>query len=795
MNRIALLLVCGWLSTAFAAPSTSAEATPAASGIRFTIPAQPLSTALIAFGKQANLQVLTASDTIATLRSNGVSGKLTADAAIVALLRGTGLSYAFIDAQTVVIEPPAKAPAGAAPSAGATVANTKLLDSVDVLGLIGRDIGYMASATNSATRTDSALIEVPQSISVVTRDLIDSQQISTVADALRDVAGAQAIDGSDGLPLFQIRGFYTGNGMTDGMPNSFVGSSDYPPLIGVERVEVLKGPQSVLGDYSVNNNFGGLINVVLKAPQSEPIHEISYGVGEYGDVQAGVDLAGPLGNSKELTYRLVLSGENADRTAQGYQGQRNSYFAPSIGWQHGSTTLIVGAARNINEVPIPDHTILLDDSVSSATPPGLLLGNAQDRAAYKTSRFYYLLQQRLDDTWEFRSRGQYASQTTNQDSWTLSDPMFDGMTNATAERYRYSDAYYTLQNDFVGTFEQGVFTHRVVIGFDYTRSRIGSSDDFYNSNGGMSYNVFTAAPLAPVQSLLQSSVDNHTPGGPWSIDSGLFLQDQIAIGEYWKVLLALRRWSYDLSTEDVNGNPWTLHKTRWVPNTGVIYEATPGISLYGTISNGFQTDTLLGQNGQPLPPASSRQIETGAKFDLFDHQALLTAAVYRIMLDHSIDILSVQPPFFATPGPGQTNKGVEIEFSGRVAPGTDISASYTNANIRNHDDTMPTGAPHQQFNLWASHWFQHGALQGWGVAAGVLARSRSLGQISGSQTYFNIPGQASLDANVSYRAKNWGMTLGIKNVLGRNLNNDDFDETFVPLNNQRSIKLTGTYDF
>ncbi|MGC1547028.1 MAG: TonB-dependent receptor, partial [Rhodanobacter sp.] len=644
MSRMARLFVCGWLSIPFAAFSAPTEPTPPASTIHFSIPAQSLSTALIAFGKQANLQVLTASCTIVKLRSDGVSDTLTADAAIATLLRGTGLSYAFIDAQTVVIAPPASALMGAggrAPlSIGAMVANAKLLESVDVQGLIGRDIGFMADATSSATRTDSALIDVPQSISVVTRDLIDSQQMSTVADALRGVAGAQAIDGSDGLPLFQIRGFYTGNGMTDGMPNSFVGSSDYPPLIGVERVEVLKGPQSVLGDYSIDNNFGGLINLVLKAPQSEPVREVSYGVGEYGDIQAGVDLAGPLGSSKDLTYRLVLSGENADRTAQGYQGQRNSYFAPSIGWKHGSTTLIVGITRNINEVPIPDHTILLDDSLSSATPSGLLLGNAQDRAAYKTSRLYYLLEQRLNDTWVFRSRGQYTNQTTNQDSWALSNPVLTGDTNATADRYRYTDAYYTLQNDLVATFEQGVFTHKVVVGVDYTRSRIGSSDDFYDSSGSMSYNVFTSAPLAPVRSLGDLSIDDHTPGGPWSTDSGLFLQDQIAFGEHWKVLLALRRWAYELSTEDANGNPWTLHKTRWVPNAGVVYQTTPDIAFYGTVSSGFQTDTLLGQNGQPLPPASSRQIETGAKFDLFDHQALLTTSVYRIMLDHSVDILS-----------------------------------------------------------------------------------------------------------------------------------------------------------
>jgi len=143
---------------------------------------------------------------------------------------------------------------------------------------------------------------------------------------------------------------------------------------------------------------------------------------------------------------------------------------------------------------------------------------------------------------------------------------------------------------------------------------------------------------------------------------------------------------------------------------------------------------------------------------------------------------------------------VEIELTGRIAPGMDITTSYTNALISNHDGTnhdgtLPTGAPRQRFSLWTSYRFQSPALQGWGVAGGVLARSRSVGLTTDDSTYFNIPGQASVDANVSYRVQNWSVTLGVKNLFSRNLLSDNFDETFVPLHNRRSFLLTGTYDF
>ncbi|HEV2680632.1 MAG TPA: TonB-dependent receptor, partial [Rhodanobacter sp.] len=164
-------------------------------------------------------------------------------------------------------------------------------------------------------------------------------------------------------------------------------------------------------------------------------------------------------------------------------------------------------------------------------------------------------------------------------------------------------------------------------------------------------------------------------------------------------------------------------------------------------------------------------------------------------VDRSYDLSSAQPPYFFIPGPGQTNKGMEVEFAGRIAPGLDITTSYTNAHISNHDGTLPTGTPRQHFNLWTSYWFQSAALQGWGVAGGVHARSRSLGQTTGDNTYFDIPGQAGVDANVSYRAKNWSAALGVKNLFDRNLLSDNFDETFVPLHNRRTFLLTGTYGF
>ena len=115
--------------------------------------------------------------------------------------------------------------------------------------------------------------------------------------------------------------------------------------------------------------------------------------------------------------------------------------------------------------------------------------------------------------------------------------------------------------------------------------------------------------------------------------------------------------------------------------------------------------------------------------------------------------------------------------------------------FRSNDDGTPAlGASRQRFNLWSSYTFQNGLWRGFGVAGGVLARSRSLGELSDYSAYIPIPGQATVAADIFYRAPRWSVTLGVKNLLDRNLYGPQFDETFVPLNNRRTYLLTGTFD-
>lgn len=796
MGRFGWLFACGcMLASSWTPPAAAASDSAAAARLSFAIPAQPLASALIAYGGQANVQVLVSGELAASLRSAPVQGELAPEEALAQLLRGTPLTYRFMGASTVVVKPDAAPVPGRSEAAPVPVTE---LAPVRALGMFAN--GYRAEYASGSARLEVDPADLPQSVGVVTRDLMDARQDRSVPEALRTLAGVQYLDTEVGLPEFRIRGFRTGNGMTDGMPNAVVGVGDLPPLVAVERIEVPRGPQSILGDISTNNNFGGLVGLVLKKPQAAPVRRLSWALGSHGDTQLDGDFAGKLDRGGRWLYRLVVSADRTRHTPQGYVGRRTNYIAPSLGWNGGDTQWIVGMSRMVNRFPIPDYVAWRDGTPSSATPAGLLLGNAQDHATFRTTRYYYLFEHAFDDTWTLRSRAQYVHETNLQQAWLVDFPDPDGPASAVADKYRYTDAFYTLQNELVASFALGATHHAVMAGFDYSRARVGRFQDEQAVIGDGSVDLLGGGRLPPVDSLLLGRGlgffgASSLAGDPWVTDSGLFLQDHMQLGEQWNALVALRRSAYVLSTQHRDGSPWVRRKAQWVPNLGVVYKPVPGVALYASLSHGFQPDTVLGRNGKPLLPALSRQIEAGAKFDLARQRARLTVSWYRITLDRSTDLFSPKPPYFGFRGPGQTNKGLEAELNGRLAPGLDVSASYTYALARKHRGLPITGAPRHRVDAWASWTFDPEAEASWGAGAGLHARSRAIGLLSDGRTRFRNPGQYSLDANVFYRARRWSVTLGVRNLLGRQLRAEDFDDSFVPLVERRSVLLSGSYAF
>jgi iron complex outermembrane receptor protein len=302
------------LLAAWALLSAAAQAAP----VNIDIPSQNLAQALHEFGRQANLQVLYSHDLVAGLRSPNVQGRMEPSEALERLLSGRGIRYS-IQNNTVTLTPAPQTP---------------MLPSVNVVGTLPDSETYVATATTAGTKTDTPLIEVPQSISVITAAQIREQNPQTLGDAVRYTPGIVVQEGFNRTDdPFIIRGFDVRtnpgvmfrDGLKVPLPHYSVMSEPY----ALERIEVVKGPASVLYGQA---SPGGIVNVVSKRPTDAPLHELQLSGGSHDNKQLAGDFGGRIDEEGRLTYRLTALVRDADTMIDHIPDDRY-YLAPALTWR------------------------------------------------------------------------------------------------------------------------------------------------------------------------------------------------------------------------------------------------------------------------------------------------------------------------------------------------------------------------------------------------------------------------------------------------------------------------------
>ncbi|MEN0107749.1 MAG: TonB-dependent receptor plug domain-containing protein, partial [Pseudomonas sp.] len=323
------LLTSALLVTPSFAQSASDSATqqaPAAQRFHFAIAAQPLLDALGEFTAVTGIAVLRTSDEALSGRAPAVSGELSAEQALQRLLAGSGYGFSRTSPTTLTLQP--LPPDGALSLPGATINGNAEQSAYAPVS------GYVAKAASTATKTDTPIIETPQSISVVTRDQITDIHAQNLRDALGYTAGVIATEADDRTTdSFVLRGFQiTGNTYRDGMRymgNIYDGSQE---TYGMERIEVLRGASSVLFGQAAP---GGIINVVSKLPTRDELHEIKVESGSNDRNQIATDHGGEL--SDTLSYRFTALERKSDTTTDHVPDDR-TFIAPSLTWQPSEDT-------------------------------------------------------------------------------------------------------------------------------------------------------------------------------------------------------------------------------------------------------------------------------------------------------------------------------------------------------------------------------------------------------------------------------------------------------------------------
>jgi iron complex outermembrane receptor protein len=653
---------------------------------------------------------------------------------------------------------------------------------------------YTLDAASSGTKTDTPLLDTPMAIQIVSKDVIEDRQLRTSLDAVKNVSGVQS-------PIYQfydqflIRGFDSGYGVTFRNGLQMQGITDAVNMAFTDHIEVVKGPTSML--YG-RIEPGGFVNIVTRAPQTDPVLSANIQGGDWGFLRANVDSAGALGDQGTLTYRLMADYDRA-RSWVDNDHRDNKAISGSLAWQPGDRF----NARF--DVEYYDHKVTwLDASIPiiGAAPAdvprnfSIIFPQSWTEYPYTARRSLVAVTwtYELATNWKITQRFHDIHSNENQQGIYLDN--FDGMDTFNGTRFTHSgpgwirDALAT-NLDVTGTFATGRLRHKLLVGADtwrFTDFTPGSTGDL---PGAVPVNVF-APVLQDYSAQLAALAAQDATNVLWqdrSRDVGIYVQDQIAVTERLDLLVGGR---YDRAQDaypDTYGSrgsvcyphctaaplvPFSTDKA-YSPRTGLLYKIDRHNSVYGSYSKSFGASNGPDANGNQLPPQIGRQLEIGYKTSVLDNR--VTASVTLFTLTKS-NITEYDPLDFFPHVVGEArSRGVELDVAGQVSTHFSVIGSYT------YDDTTITkdefngtlgnrlgGVAPRVFNLWAKYDSRPGSNRGLAVGAGAYVSAARWGD---DENTWRMGGYTRFDAMVAWRAP----VAGKRMTVQVNLNNA-FDATY-----------------
>lgn len=521
--------------------------------------------------------------------------------------------------------------------------------------MTGEQDGYNVPDTSTATKTDTPLRDIPQSIQVVPQEVIKEQQITRISDATRNVSGVSPLTGfgavGDG---YTIRGFGT-SALRNGFKNR-INFFDYGS--NIERVEVIKGPASVLyGQLEP----GGIVNYVTKQPLSNPYYAAAFTAGSFNFYRGSVDFSGPLTEDKKLLYRLNIAYENS-----GSFRDFNDYdifsVTPVITYKPNKNTTLSFEYEYSRRYGGFDRSFP-PSSVFLTLPISRNLGEPNSFSNVDYNRGTLTVDHRFSESLQLRSALSVQSSLSNTSFVNYGNDLIgSSLQRGVQEDRDRRDEEYDWQTDLIGKFNTGSIAHQLLLGLELSRST-----DVYASFGGdiASLDIFNPVYGSRSPNLTQAYQENT------KLDTiGIYLQDQVTLLPNLKLLVGGR---YDFANYDSLNGSNTLtssefNDSAFSPRVGLVYQPIEPISLYASYSRSFVPNNSRTASGELIEPSRGTQYEVGIKSELFDGRLSATLAAYDIT---KTNILTVDPnnPFFAIPLGEVKSRSIELDVAGEILPG------------------------------------------------------------------------------------------------------------------------------
>ncbi|MEW6177568.1 MAG: TonB-dependent siderophore receptor [Pseudomonadota bacterium] len=633
--------------------------------------------------------------------------------------------------------------------------------------------GYRATRSASATRTDTAIHETPQSISVVPAQVVEDIGATRLEDALDYAGGVERGNnfGGQGLTEFLVRGFST----QEFYRNGFAVNRGYPNMPDantLERIEVLRGPASML--YG-RGDPGGTFNIVSKQPQAERRTVLGSQVNTDGLRRGTLDTTGALDESAAFTYRLNLVAEGSDSFRDHVESERYN-IAPVLRWQlNDDTALILEGDYLHNRHPLDRGLTRYPNQAGDLSRDRFLGEESAGKLTNQNATTQLRLEHQLDSQWMLRGGIQYLDGSLDGGAVENNGLAADGRTvgrNYSERWLNWNDL--AVQANLEGHFDAAGLAHTLLLGVEF--------DDFnYDSQIDRSGGATSDFPIDlydPVYGQPLPALTRTTTYDDENLKSyAFFLQDQIALTERLTAQVGARLERFEQRYEN-KLNPagsWDQAHNAVSPRFGLIYDLTEELAVYANTSRSFKPNRGADRSSQAFDPEEGIAHEVGVKYELPEHDLSVTAALFHITKENVLTSDPVDSNYQVAAGEARS-RGFDISVAGNITPQWRMIGgyAYVDAEVTESSSaSMPAGTrlanvPRHSFNLLDTYEFAEGPLAGLGVGMGV----KYVGDRKGgaTSTAFDMDAYTTVDLLAYYP-----LTERVR--LNLNLNNL-FDEEY-----------------
>ncbi len=668
--------------------------------------------------------------------------------------------------------------------------------------------GYVAKRTTVGSKTDTPINEIPQSISVITRDEMDQRGVQDFNAAVAYTPGIRALDyaGGQGAPDIFLRGFRAFNlfGLyQDGLRTGFNQYDTNFETFGLERVDVIKGPASVLFGQMAP---GGVVNMTSKRPQETPIRHMEVQGGSFDRRQLGLDVGDQLDSDGTLFGRLLLLQRDSDTQVRHAPDDR-TFVAPSLTWKADDTnTLTLLGSYSKSRIGGSEQSFPAIGTVLKS-PYGHI--NSGTDLGWKGSYYHsentsigLQYEHLFNNDWKLKQNLRYMHSSVG---YLSSGPdtvlNADGRTQdiGLQNRPKSSDTF-LIDNNLQGLFDSGPLQHTLLVGLDYSHYKAFETRRNGDPEPGFEM-IDLYRPVYGGGAIWYDPLQRDTDTRLQQV--GLYVQDQIKLDRWALTLGGRQDWSTArekgvyFGTEQVD----TVQRDReFTGRVGLAYLFDNGITPYVSYTTSFQPNPEADRNGKLFKPTEGRQYEVGVKYQPPGHDAFVTVSAFDL-LQKNVSTTDPLNPGFSVQSGEVRSRGLEVEGKASLGRELNLLASYAYLDAEITEDNTfkgntPRAIPRNTASLWLDYTVADGAFKGVGMGLG----QRYVGSSYNVQHTLKTPHYSLTDATLRYDLAGIGLdgtraSVTASNLFDKHYFQPGFYENSVLYGNRRNVIATLSYDW